>query len=184
MKLMKKSILTIIFILSFIQAFPQSTSEETVSKVKWYSIQEAEKLLNASPRPLFIDTFTDWCIWCKRMDANTFTNDIIADILNTKFYPVKLNAEGKEDITFMGKKFINDGKYGNAHQLAVALLQGQLSYPTSVILTLDNGKVGVSPIPGYQEPKQLETLLAFFADKAYLSKSWDDFQKGFVGKVK
>jgi thioredoxin-related protein len=181
---MKKSILSIIFILSFIEAFPQNTSEETVSKVKWYSIQEAEKLLNASPRPLFIDAFTDWCIWCKRMDANTFTNDIIADILNTKFYPVKLNAEGKEDITFMGKKFVNDGKYGNAHQLAVALLQGQLSYPTSVILTVDNGKVGVSPIPGYQEPKQLETLLAFFADKAYLSKSWDDFQKGFVGKVK
>jgi hypothetical protein len=32
----------------------------------------------------------------------------------------------------MGQKFINDGKYGKTHQLAVALLRGQLSYPTVV----------------------------------------------------
>jgi thioredoxin-related protein len=118
------------------------------------------------------------------MDKDTFTHPVVSEILNTKFYPVKFDAEGKEKVTFMGQTFINDGKAGAAHQLAVALLNGQLSYPTVVFLTQKDGKTGVSPVPGYKAPKEMEVLLSFFADKAYEKQSWDDFQKSFVGKVK
>ena len=75
------------------------------------------------------------------MDKDTFTNSVISDILNNKFYPVKFDAEGKESVTFLGQTFINDGKSGNAHQLAVALLQGQLSYPTVVFLTPEGREI-------------------------------------------
>ena len=85
-----------------------------------------------------------------------------AEKLNTKFYPVKFNAEGKEAVTFMG----------------------QLSYPTVVFLTLENDKLGVSPVPGYRPPKEMEPLLSFFADKAYKTTSWEEYQKSFVGKVR
>ena len=44
------------------------------------------------------------------MDRETFLNSVIADILNTKFYPVKFDAEGKESVTFFGQTFVNDGK--------------------------------------------------------------------------
>ena len=118
------------------------------------------------------------------MDKDTFTNSVIADILNTKFYPVKFNAEGKESVTFLGQTFINDGKAGRAHQLAVALLQGQLSYPTVVFLTQEGEKLGVSPVPGYREPKDMEVLLSFFSDNSYKTKSFEEFQKNFAGKVK
>jgi thioredoxin-related protein len=117
------------------------------------------------------------------MDSVTFTNSVIAEILNNKFYPVKFNAEGKESINFLGQTFVNDGKAGNAHQLALALLQGQLSYPTVVFLTKKDSIFAVYPVPGFKVAKEMEILLSFFADNAYETQKWEDFQKNFKGKV-
>lgn len=175
---MKK--LQTILLLSFLTL---SVWSQNPSGVKWYTIQEAEKLSKVTPKPIFIDTYTDWCGWCKKMDKETFTNPVISDLLNDKFYPVKFDAERQDSLTFLGQKFINDGKAGKAHQLAVALLQGQLSYPTVVFLTQREGKVGISPVPGFRDPKAMEVLLSFFADKAYETQKWEDYQKTFKGKL-
>lgn len=150
-------------------------------QVKWYTIQEAEKLVKTNPRPLVIDTYTDWCGWCKKLDQETFSNPVIAEILNTKFYPVKFNAEGKEPVMFLGRNFVNDGKSGKSHQLAIALLQGQMSYPNLVFF---NEKMQlVTNVPGYREAREMEVLLSFFADKAYEKISFQDYGKVFKGKV-
>lgn len=174
----KKDMRKIIFltVITLLMAAPAKAQEE---KVKWYSINDIEHLLAQEPRPVFIDTYTDWCGWCKRLDADTFSDPIIAKYLNENYYPVKFDAESKEPVTFMGREFINDGKSGKSHQMAIALLQGKMSYPTVVFLN-EKGQL-VSPVPGYKNPKEFEPILVFFAEKKYLTTKWEDFMAGFKG---
>ncbi|HLF35120.1 MAG TPA: DUF255 domain-containing protein [Cyclobacteriaceae bacterium] len=143
-------------------------------KIQWYSIEQAEKLAKENPRKIFIDVYTDWCGWCKKMDATTFTDPRIVKLLNTHFYAVKLDGEGKEDVQFKDKsyKFIPYGRNGY-NELAATLMNGQLSYPTSVYL--DEKLNIIQPIPGYMTVENLEPILIFLGKDYYKKQTWQDF---------
>ncbi len=172
---MKKLIIMLILTVPALFLSAQTTA------VKWYSIEEAVSLAKADPRPIFVDAYTDWCGWCKKLDKETFSNPVIAEILNTKYYPVKFDAEGKEPVTFQGRKFINDGSMGKTHQLAYALLQGNLGYPTVVFLTANSELI--TPVSGYKTPAQFEPMLMYFAGTSWQKQTFEEFMKTFQGKV-
>jgi thioredoxin-related protein len=144
------------------------------AKVKWYTFEEAVELNKTEKRKIFIDVYTDWCGWCKKMEASTFANPIIANILNTEYYAVRFDAETKDTISFKGKQFINvGGKSRSPHQLAVALLQGKMSYPSVAYLNEENQFI--TTVPGYYSPERLEPVLNFFAEDAFLRQSFQDY---------
>lgn len=173
---MKKLILVLLLVVPAVLLSGQKAT------VKWYSIEEAAALAKIAPRPIFVDAYTDWCGWCKKLDSETFSHPVIAEILNTKFYAVKFDAESSAPVTFQDKKFINDGKMGKAHQLAYALLQGKLSYPTVVFLTANSELI--TPVSGYRVPKDFEPLLVYFAGTTWQKQSFEEFIKDFQGAVK
>ena len=61
-------------------------------KIQWMSFEEAVERCAEQPKMVFIDVFTDWCGWCKRMDQSTFANPVIAKYMNEHFYAVKFDA--------------------------------------------------------------------------------------------
>ena len=123
--------------------------------IQWVSMDKAEEIQKASPeKPLFIDVYTDWCGWCKQMDNTTFKDQEVVSFLNQYFIPVKFDAEQKESINFKGQDFVYQqaGSRG-VHELAAALLQGQLSYPSYVVM---DGKGQITHIfKGFQKPNDL-----------------------------
>lgn len=146
-----------------------SFSQDSI-KIQWLSVEEAELASAKEPRPWFIDTYTDWCYWCKVMDSKTFTNKEVIEYVHKNFYAVKLNAESKQDIvynkeTYKWVEFI--GRNG-AHQLAYLFVDGQLLFPTIIFLSNKNKKIKVSP--GFKTPELFLKQLQFVKEEKFLQK--------------
>ncbi|MBU8892468.1 MAG: DUF255 domain-containing protein [Bacteroidales bacterium] len=172
----------IIFIIITFSITLTSNSFAQKTEVKWYSFEEAVELNKTEHRKIFIDVYTDWCGWCKKMEATTFTNPEIAKILNEDYYAVRFDAETNDTINFGGKKFFNEGlKSRSPHQLAIALLQGKMSYPSVAYLNEDNQLL--TAVPGYYTADKLEPILKFFAEDAFKVKSFEEYQKDFKSNI-
>lgn len=172
--LMKK-ITTILLSLSVLLLTSSAVTIENEGLVQWMTLEEALQKSKTEKRPVFIDVYTDWCGWCKVMDKNTFNDPKVSKLLNEKFYPVKFNGEQKEDVVFHGTtyKFVASGRNGY-HELAAALLNNQLSYPTVVFL---NEKFEMlQPLPGYRKPEEFHMIAQFIGEGHYKTIKWTDWQ--------
>lgn len=179
MRILKMKLLKIAFSLIFVSVvtttvWAQSEGSEK-GPVNWLSFEEALEKSKDEKRKIFIDVYTDWCGWCKVMDKNTFSEPNIAKILNENFYPVKFDAEQKDDVVFNGTtfKFVAYGNKGT-HQLAAALLNNQLAYPTVVFLDENFGMI--QPLQGYQKAEEFHRIIKFIGDDHYKTMKWDEFQ--------
>ena len=59
------------------------------------------------------------------------------------------------------------------HELAAALMQGKMSYPTSVFL--DENLNIIAPLPGYQTPDRLDPILEFIGGDHYKTSKYEQF---------
>lgn len=148
---------------------------QTADGIKWMTWQEAAELSKVTPKKVFVDVYTDWCGWCKKMDATTFTDPSVVEYMNENFYAVKLNAEMKDEIQFNDHifKWVSAGRNG-IHTLAYSLLEGKMSYPSFVMLNETYDRIAI--MPGYKQPEQLMRELKFAADEVYKEKSWDEYR--------
>jgi thioredoxin-related protein len=145
-------------------------------EVQWMTFAEAAELTatETNPKKVFIDVYKDWCGWCKKMDMDTFQNPEVARYMEDNFYMVKMDGEGKDPITFKGKtyNFVPSGRKGY-HELAAALMQGRLSYPTTIFL--DEEMNMLSPVPGYQKPEPFIQIAKYFGENIYKEKDWKTY---------
>jgi thioredoxin-related protein len=178
--MMHKIHFKIIIFISFISFY--QVDAQTVPKIKWYTIQEAEALSKQNPRKIMIDVYTDWCGWCKKMDAETFSHPVIAEFINNHYYAVKLNAESTTEITFNGNtyKFVAQNGKGY-HELAAGLLNGRLSFPSIAYLNEKLELLGA--VPGYRGPSDMEPLLNYIAEDKFLTQSLEEYQQTFKSKI-
>ncbi len=175
-KHLKYTVLAILILFFVAQAPAQDKT-----KIKWYKIEEAAALTSKKKKKIFVDLYTDWCGWCKKMDATTFTDPVIVEYMNDNFYAVKLDAETSNTLTINGQQYINPkpGTRRSSHQLAIALLNGKMSYPSFAFLDEDVKLITV--LPGYNPPEKLEPVLHYIAEGAYKNENYQNYFLGFKG---
>jgi thioredoxin-related protein len=146
-------------------------------EVHWMNFDAAVKLNQQHPKKIFIDVYTQWCGWCKKMDATTYTDPDIISYLNKNYYAVRLDAETADTFHFKEHKFFNIQPHtrGYANELAYSLLDGKLGYPTTVYM--DENFNRLTYLQSYANPTDLMIILKFFAQDKYKTMSFEDFKK-------
>jgi len=170
--MMKKGVISIVFLFMFLLSSPQLLAQE----INWIGIESLEAAQAKEPRKVIIDVYTSWCGWCKKMDATTFIDTKLVAYLDENYYCVKLDGEEKDLIKYKGKefKFVNTGRRGY-NEIAYALLNGKMSYPSLVVL---NENLDILQIfPGYKSAKDLLPIVTFLGEDIFKNKNWEDYIK-------
>ncbi len=150
-------------------------------KINWISLSDAEKSFKTEKKTVLIDLYTDWCGWCKVMDKKTYSDPEVVKYINEHFLPVKLDAETREKITWLGKEY-NYQPSSSMNAYAVYLTRGNLSFPTTVFIHASQPEP--MAVPGFLKPGDIESLLKYFGDGHFGKTPFDVYMKNFAGSWK
>ncbi len=119
------------------------TNHESVS-VEWgEDLPSALEKARGEGKPVLVNFYADWCVWCKRLEATTLRDAQVADLLSDRVVPVSLNVDGN------GKELSDQYRVDGL--------------PTILVLDTDGREIG--RIPGYMPPSSfLERVEGFLQE--------------------
>jgi thioredoxin-related protein len=150
-------------------------SAKSENEIEWLTWEEAQKRMAVSPKKVYVDIYTDWCGWCKVMEKKTFTNKHVIKYINDNFYAIRFNSEKDDNITFKGKLYTIKNGF---NELAVELMRGAMSYPTSIFF--EENFANPQPVPGYLDIKNIQPILNYLGGNHQKTTPYQDYQKAFV----
>lgn len=161
----------------FISTPAENAQPNSAAEINWVGVEEAAAAAEKDGKKILIDMYTDWCGWCKRMDASTYVDPAVVKYVNDNYHAVKFDAESKEAVTINGVTYKYNSKIGRrgVHELAVQILNGKLSYPTTSFLNPDLSIL--TNVAGFQQADAMMVILSFLGEDHYKNVSWEDYQK-------
>jgi thioredoxin-related protein len=127
---------------------------------------DAVSKAKAQNKMILVDVFTDWCVWCKRMDKDVYTDPAVQAEMNKYFTSVKLDAEATKEQTFRG---------ATGTEQSIAQNMKVTGYPTTVFMTPDEQVI--QAIPGYIKAPEFALVLRYIGTKGYETKNFEEWKK-------
>ncbi len=144
------------------------------TEIKWMSLSEVETAMKKKPKKIFVDVYTDWCGWCKRLDATSYKDAAVIKYINENFYSVKLDAEMKTPVTYRGKTYNYEASL-KKNAVANQFMGASGGYPTLTYLD-ENFKV-LTVNPGYVDGPAFLKTLKYYGDNYYLNMDVNKYLK-------
>ena len=125
------------------------------SQVHWMNYNTALEKAKKNPKLIFVDLYADWCVPCRIMEANVYSDPTVASLLNSRFYAVKLNAESQDTISC-------DGERKNVKDCMTQVWE--LSVLPSFVLLAPKG-LSILTVTDSMSPEEMQSLLFKFLVK-------------------
>ncbi len=106
------------------------------------SYEEGLREAEASQKPVWLQFTGPWCLFCRRMDRETFSRPEVAALSRHGFIPVKIRADEREDLT---------------QRFEVS------SLPTTIVMA-SNGRVLLRH-EGYSDASEFQAIMGAFVPK-------------------
>lgn len=167
------------------EAIAPAAEQAGVDTIGWMSLSDVNKIVEKNIKKgkvkedklVIVDFYTDWCGWCKKLDAETYKDPEVAALMNKYFYPVKFDAESKDTVAFANKTygFKSSGSRGtNEFALEMASRPGgRIGYPTITIINALGEKLTVEA--GYKNPEKMKLMLLYYGEGHYKTKDFNTF---------
>jgi thioredoxin-related protein len=143
-----------------------SSKRQERLRPKWLDFNDGLAKAKTENKPIFVEFYTEWCVYCKKFQKETIQNENVAQILLDKFVYIRLDAENQT----------NQIKYNGNTMSNVELTSsfGITSFPSLVFLE-SSGKP-ITFFPGFMPAPQFSALLNYIHQKCYETKiSFHDF---------
>lgn len=130
----------------------------------WLKYDEALKLAKKENRHILVDFTTKWCTYCKKMEATTYRDSEIVDMLNKNFALAKVDGDSYNLVN------VSDG---DITEKGLTLQYGVRAYPTTWLLEPDGTKI--APVQGYIDKAKMSYILRFISSNSNEKMSFKEF---------
>ena len=155
---MKRLIVILLSILPFF-VFSQG---EVKNKIDWVSLEKAKEYAKKYNKNILVYFHKKNCPYCEEMRIETFSNQLVIDIINNNFFPVKIDSRTKDTILYNGIKYSNqqpiaDGstwRHDFYAEVAKFTQKGEEKITTPTVALFNSKFEKITIFPGKQ-PKEL-----------------------------
>jgi len=121
---------------AFILSMGCSTDTSAVETINWRSYEEGLAVSRAEKKKVFLHFYADWCVFCGKMNKETFQNPTVVSYLNSNFVSVRVDTDKEPD---------------------TAMKYGVTGLPSTWFLTERGEAIGA--VPGFVPPDALLGML-------------------------
>lgn len=164
---MKKIFLLVILLFTFTQL---SLTGDKI-ELKWKKFDEGITEAKKTKKKILLDVYADWCKWCKKLDAEVYTEPKVAAYLNKFYVLIKVNGESNDKLTYKNQRMTEE-------QFARVL--GVTGFPT--IMFLESNAEIIDKLGGFVTADRFLPIIQFIGEDYYKKMKWDEFLEKKVNK--